>query len=190
MKTEDLQDKLWAWVSMPGYKGHYCPKKLAAALAADLTQRRDRDHPECEGEFSIEAVEDGFIDLPGMCMVDRPIEKLKIDTFRLEIPSQDFGEFLWELAHVHKRVFADGQEYYKFHGWRACVVVTPEQRDLLLQSMTDMLPQVKERAEAADREFSRRMDEINKGGVKVLSHRDKYSKNAPQKVPVPKKENN
>lgn len=191
MKTDDLQSELWAWVTMPGYKGHYCPRKLAGALAVDLTNRRDRDYPEHDGEAAITPVSEGMIDLPGMIMTDRPIEKIKIDTLALSIPSQDYAEFARELKFVHKRVFADGQEYYKIHGWRVCVVFTPEQRDLVLGAMADMLPGVKERAEAADREFSRRLDQANeKGGALVVSHRDKYSKNAPIKVPVPKKENN
>jgi hypothetical protein len=189
MQAENLENELWTWVSMPGYKGHYCPKKLAAALAADLTNRRDRDHADCEGDAEIAPANEGGIDLPGMCMVDRPIEKIKIDTFTLSIPSQDFGEFARELLYVHKRTFADGQEYYKIHGWRACVVFTPEQRDLVLKAMDDMAKEVKERADTADKEFSRRMREINKNGPVVVSHRDKESPYV-KRVPVPKKENN
>ncbi len=190
MKTENLQEELWAFVFVPGYKGHYCPRALAASLNADLEARRQRDHADADGDPDMKSVIEGGIDLPGMIMVDRPIEKIKIDTFTLSIPSQDFAEFTRELAFVHKRVFADGKEYYKIHGWLQCVVFTPEQRDLVLNAMREMLPAVKERAEKADREFSRRMDEINRGGVQVLSHRDKYSKNAPKRVPVPKKEDN
>jgi hypothetical protein len=190
MKTEDLQSELWARVHVSTYKDHYCPRKLAAALLTDLQARGERDHHDYDDESHIEPCSEGGIDLPGMIMTDRPIEKVKIDTFTLSIPSQDFREFARELAFVHKRVFSDGQEYYKIHGWRMCVVFTPEQRDMVLAEMQRMLPEVEARADAADREFSRRMDEVNKGGVRVLSARDKYSKNAPKRVPAPKKENN
>lgn len=190
MKTENLQDVMWAWVEHPGYKGHYCPKKLAGSLLADLQKRRDRDYPHKGGDGNIEPVDEGGIDLPGMIMADRPIEKLKIDTFTLSIPSQDFAEFTRELGFVHKRVFSDGQAYYKIHGWMQCVVFTPEQRDLVLTEMKAMLPDVKKRADEADKEFSRRLDVLNAGEVKVISARDKHSKNAPKRIPAPKKENN
>lgn len=189
MKTENLQDELWAWVEHPGYKGHYCPRKLAAPLLAELGNRRNRDYPERGGDGKIEPISEGGIDLPGMIMVDRPIEKIKIDTFTLSMPSQDFHEFFRELKFVHKRAFADGQEYYKIHGWLQCVVLTPEQRDLVLQAMADMLPDVLRRGEEADKEFSRRMRELNKGGAQVISHRDKESPYV-KRVPAPKKENN
>ena len=192
MKTENLQDDLWARVDHPGYKGHYCPRKLAGALLAELGNRRDRDYPWKHGEGEISPASEGSLDLRGMIMVDRPIEKIKIDTLTLSIPSQNFAEFLRELKFVHKRVFADGQEHYKIHGDYSCVVFTPEQRDEVLKAMDEMLPAVKERAEKADREFSRRLDEVNSGGVRVVSQNDKYSKNAPKRVKLgePKKENN
>jgi hypothetical protein len=190
MKTEDLQSELWAYVRVPAYKAHYCPRKLAAPLAAALETRWKNDHSDEDGPVNIDPCNEGMIDLPGMIMIDRPMEKLKIDTFTLHIPSQDYWEFARELGFVHKRVFGDGQEYYKIHGRSTCVVFTPEQRDLVLAEMKAMLPDVKKRAEEADREFSRRMDKLNEGEVRVVSARDKYSKNAPKRVPAPKKENN
>jgi DNA-binding sugar fermentation-stimulating protein len=54
-------------------------------------------------------------------------------------------------------------------------VFTPDQRDLVLKTMAEMYPEVESKAEKADKEFSRRMREINKNGVKVVSHRDKES---------------
>ena len=190
MKTENLQEVLWAYVWVPAYKPHFVPKRLAAALVADLQERCRQDHPEHVSEDVIlEARDEGGIDLPGMIMMDRPIEHIKIDTFKLAMPSQDFTEFLRELALAPKRMFAGGQEYYKIHGWRVCMVFTPEQRELMLKAMEEMLDDVEKRAEAADKEFSRRLREINKDGVRVISHRDKESPHV-KRVAAPKKENN
>jgi hypothetical protein len=191
MKTENLEDNLWAFAWVGGYKPHFVPKRLTAALVAELEMRQQRDYPECGGEGStqVEPRESGVIDLPGMCMVDRPHEEIKIDTFKLSIPSQDFKVFLRELALAPKRKFSDGQEYYKIHGWRVCVVFTLQQRDLVLHAMEEMLNSAEKRGNDADEEFSRRMAEINKDGPRVISHRDKKSPYV-KKVPKPPKENN
>lgn len=181
MKTDDLTDYLWAFVWVTGYKPHFCPKKLANGLLADLSGR-EHDTPGDGLIFKVEGTDSGGIDLPGMCMVDRPYEEIKIDTFKLSIPSQDFTHFVRALFEAPERMFADGEKYYKIHGWMHCIVFTPEQRDMVLKAMEEMLPEAARKAEEADREFSRRMEEINRDGVKVISHRDKYSKDAPKKV--------
>lgn len=191
MKTENLQEELWAFAWVGGYKPHFVPRRLTAALVSDLEERARAKNYDTnyEGGSKVEPRADGCIDLPGMCMVDRPYEEIKIDTFKLSIPSQDFSVFVAELAHAPLRKFADGQEYYKIHGWRVCVVFTPQQRDMVLQAMEEMLPAAKERCDAADKEFSRRMREINKDGPRVISHRDKESPHV-KRVSAPKKENN
>jgi hypothetical protein len=175
MKTEaDLTDFLWAFVWVTGYKAHFVPKQLVMGIVQDLTSREHEE--EGAGEvFEIKGVDAGFVDRPGMIMVDRPVEKIKIDTFHLDIPSQDFQYFGKKLLKAELRQLPDGQKYYKIHGWLHCVVFTPDQRDLVLKTMAEMYPEVESKAEKADKEFSRRMREINKNGVKVVSHRDKES---------------
>lgn len=187
MKTENMQGNLWSFVfSFPfGYKNHYCPKKLVPGLLADLTARIGHDV-----EIEVEDRDDGMIDLPGMLWVDRPYEKIKIDTFTLEIPSQDFSVFVRKLVEAPRRRFLDGQEYYKIHGYMCCVMFTPEQRDLVLQEMERLIPEAEKRCEEADRAFSDNIAEINKDGVKVISQKDKYSKYAPKFIKAPPKDNN
>lgn len=188
MKTDDLTDFLWAFVWVTGYKPHFVPKKLVTSLVGDLTTREHEE--EGAGEvYEVRGVETGGCDRAGMIMVDRPYEKIKIDTFSLEFPSQDFEHFMLRLFKAPERKFQNGDRYYKIHGWLHCVMFTPEQRDLVLKAMEEMLPAVREKADAADKEFSRRMREINKDGVKVISHRDKESPHV-KRVPRPKKDRN
>jgi hypothetical protein len=161
---------------------------VVAAIIQDLTTREHEE--EGAGEVvDVSGTDTGWCDRPGMIMVDRPIEKIKIDTFHLDIPSQDFQYFVRKLIDAPERTTPDGQKYYKIHGWLHCVVFTPDQRDIVLQTMAEMWPEVEAKADKADKEFSRRMREINKNGVKVISHRDKESPHV-KRVRKPKKENN
>lgn len=153
MKTE-LDDELWAIAKFSdGFKCHYCPRWLIGGLVADITGRG--------GEFiSAEPVTSGFIDLPGMVMADRPIESIRIDTFTLEIPSQDFDHFFDRLSKSPVRRFSDGSRYYKLHSWMMCVVLSTEQGALLVREMRLMAADVRKRADSADTEFARRMKNV------------------------------
>ena len=116
IEVEELDDAAWVRVMSGGYKTHFCPSGMTAALIADLTARG------AEGAAQADGVLQGMIDLPGMIMVDRPLEEIEIDGFKLIIPSQDFTYFVDELANKSPvRKFADGQEYHKIHGWMICV---------------------------------------------------------------------
>jgi hypothetical protein len=168
IEVEELEDATWVRVMSGGFKTHFCPSGMAGALIADLAARG------AEGEAKTDGVLEGLIDLPGMIMMDRPLERIEIDGFTLIIPSQDFTYFVDELANkAPVRKFADGQEYHKIHGWMVCVVMTPAQRQAVLEKMDELLPEASRRGDEADDEFSRRMSEINKDGVKVVSMRDK-----------------
>lgn len=168
IEIEELDDSSWVRIMMGGFKTHFCPSGMAGALIADLAARGAEGEPMTDGTLQ------GLIDLPGMIMVDRPLEKIEIDGFTLVIPSQDFTYFVDELANkAPVRTFADGQQYHKIHGWMVCVVMTPEQREAVLARMEELLPEASKRGDEADDEFSRRMAEINKDGEKVVSWRDK-----------------
>ena len=164
------------------FKAHYCPDSLVGGLVADAELRGGSTD-------KVEETTVGGMDLPGICMADRPIESMMIGEFEFSVPSQDFESILAELQRVGVRKFSDGQEYYKIHGHFHCLVLTVNQRDALLVSMSDMLPGVRERADEANEEFSRRMADVNKGKLRAISHRDE---NAPGlvRVPEPPKENN
>lgn len=181
IEVEELDDASWVRVMMGGYKTHFCPSGMTAGLIADLTARGAEGSPQTDGVLQ------GLIDLPGMIMQDRPLERIEIDGFTLIVPSQDFTYFMDELANkAPLRKFADGQEYHKIHGWMVCVVMTPAQRERVLARMEELLPEAKKRGDEADEEFSRRIAEINKGGTKVVSWRDKKNW---KKVPEEGEEN-
>ena len=169
MEVVDLKDNLWARLFMNGWKPHFVPRSLLQGLMDDGERRR---HP----FDNVEPADKGFIDLPGMIMLDRTHQTIKIDTFELTIPTQDFEYYYRELKDGPKRTFTStGQEYYKIHGWIHCAVFTVEQRDLLVKTMGEMLETVKVQAKKEDDEFTRRLREINKDGVKVVSPKDPES---------------
>lgn len=185
MKIEELEERLWTFLLVPGFKGHFCPRSLVGGMLSDLQARVSPEYDGC----ILEPREGGIIDLPGMIMIDRPMERIRIDTFDLDIPSQDSRHFAMELYGGPKRKLGDGREYYKIHGGYVCMVLTVEQRDLVLTEMNRMLPEAKKRGEQADAEFSRRMRTLREKGVDVISHRDKEDPRV-RRVRRPRKEKN
>lgn len=170
---ENLSDSSWVRVMVPGFKLHFCPAEMADDLVTDLIERV-ADHSVSRSDVQVEGAVGGLIDLPGMIMMDRPIEKFDIDGFTLEIPSQDFWFIVGELERgAPLRTFASGHKYHKIHGWMVCVVMTPEQRTDLLARMEKETPDIQERAAKADEEFSLRLKQINKDTVRIVSWRDK-----------------
>jgi hypothetical protein len=164
------------------FKAHYCPQSLVGGLVSDIESRG--------GSVSeVKEINEGGMDLPGMIMSDRPWEDLMIGDFKFSVPSQDFEYILDELQRVETRKFSDGQEYFKIHGSYQCLVLTPEQRDTLLETMYDMLPDVRKRSEEADEEFSRRLALARDRGAKVISARDKKDPRV-VRVTDPPKDNN
>ncbi len=157
----DEEVTLWVATRFGNLKWHYGPKRLAHGLLE-------------EGGADIENVEmrpadEGLIDLPGMIMMDRSYQKIKVDTFRLVIPTEDFEHFYDELVVAPLRKFKTGEEYHKLHGWVACVMFTPQQHEALGDVMEEMLPDVRHVAEKEAREFSRRIAQINRDDVKVVA---------------------
>jgi hypothetical protein len=179
-KIENLSDSSWVRVFVPGFKVHFCPADMANDLKADLVDRMS-DQSVRESDVEVESSLSCLIDLPGMIMMDRPVEKFAIDDFTLEVPSQDFWYVMGELDRAAPlRTFASGREYHKIHGWMVCVVMTPDQRADLLKRMEKQLPDIQQRAAEADEEFSLRLKQINKDTVRVVSWRDKANQKKPE----------
>jgi len=137
-----------------GFKTHFCPKALMGGLLADIATRGD-------SEREVRGTNKGAIDLPGMCMANRPWEKMMIGDFEFSVPTQDFDIILGKLERAPLRKFADGQEYHKVHGAYHCLVVTPEQRDALLDVMLGMMSDVRKRSDDADEEMGERIKKLN-----------------------------
>lgn len=163
MKTELLCDSLWASVYVTGYKIHYAPRALVAGLVTDLELRQSLEYPSSSDcETIIKEEKDGLLDLPGMCMIDRPMERIIIDTFKVIIPSQHFRFFYDKLNDSNEQTLKDGRKCYKMHGWLSSVVFTRDQRAMVLQEMKEMMPRVDKRVLIADEEFNRRVKELYK----------------------------
>jgi len=150
---EKTVDTAFVFICCFGFKSHYCPSDLADGLVEDLESR------EADIRF-IESTDKGYIDLPGMCMADRPMEEVVLGEFRLSIPSQDFASMLSRLKAAPLRKFADGSEYFKLHGFHQCLVVSPEQRDELIRIMDEMVADAEKRADEAVVEFGKRMEKV------------------------------
>jgi hypothetical protein len=146
------------------WKGQTVPRLLIADLIADMEQRGN-------GKIVGKIVTEMGIDMPGMMMIDRGYQHIKLDTLDISIPYSDFTSFTSQLSGLKKRMFASGKEYYKLHGWLQAIVLTTAQRDLLLREMVDRAPAVEKLAEDEHVEFMRRLGQINKDGTKVVSHR-------------------
>lgn len=170
METVNLDSTEWVLYFANGWKGHFCPASLLPGLMQDAGARGHGD-----GEFK--QAHRGVIDLPGMIMSDRTYQTIRVEGFNLDIPTEDFEYFHDELKRARARVFEDGKEYYKIHGWLHCVVFTPDQREFVLERMEELLAVAKVKAEEERNEFTRRIREINRGGTKVITAK------APESIP-------
>lgn len=186
MKIDNIENDLWTLIDcMPGsYKLHVCPKRLGTALITDLCERyftKSGDELDTSN-IVVKPISKIIVDLPGMCMTDRPYELIKLDTLSISIPSQDFQMIFDHALNLKMREFSNGEKYFKLHGWNVCVVFTLKQFELLIEAMGDMLSTANLKADIANEEFSDRIDEINKksNSIKVLSYRNSNNINVPK----------
>lgn len=174
MDIKELAFGKWSGVMFGGFKTHFCPNELVSQLVADIISRG--------GEvIDIKSVTQGWADLPGMVLADRPWEDIQLKNFKLGFPSQDFEHFLRELNNANVRKFADGSEYYKLHGWLHCIILTPDQYVQVMLKMDEMLPAVRNRCKEADERMNKAREVLEK--KKVLAPQ-------PTLFPMPRKDNN
>ena len=164
-----LEGKSWAFVMADNWKIQLCPVWLLDDLVQDMEKRNG---PIKVG--SAEGIDKVWWDPGGMIMQDRSHQTMELDSATLSVASQDFELFLRKLEALPLRTFDSGKGYYKLHGWPChCLVLSVEQRDLVLKEGKARLEMVKKVAEAEDEEFQRRLDRINSGGLKIISAKDK-----------------
>ena len=156
-------------MKLKNLKWHYCMKRLAYELIEDVGIDE-------ETNVEMKPTDEGLIDLPGMIMIDRSYQNIKIDTFRLVIPTEDFEFFHEKLTEAPVRRFRSGDEYHKIHGWNTCAMFTRDQREMLVEAMAESLPEVRAAAEAESIEFSRRMTKIRENGGNVVSGKERRFK--------------
>lgn len=109
-----------------------------------------------------------FIDNRGMMMVDRTVQTLELDGLTIEIPSQDFSDFCYQLKFARSEHLDDQTVVWKLRGWLCGLVLTGMLRHALLDLMEDRLPAVELIAQEENAEFLRRVDSM---GGRVVSAR-------------------
>ena len=151
------------------WKGHVVSDALAAKLKTELTQR-SKEQPEFQ-EKDLTPDDEVFFDLPGICLAERSMRHLTVDGMTMHVPSQDLDSVLYDLRLLQPRTFADGTPYYKLHGWRFCVVFTPEEREAMLTAMEAQREEANREADADDKRFVETINQINEraGRTAVMS---------------------
>lgn len=145
-------------------KAHFIPESLYQDIVDELyTRYLQKPFVEYDKDQAI-------FDIGGMVMVDEewlswitPPKDLQI-TMRVTHFQYAYDELL-EL----KEREVNGKKYYKLHGWLHCIVLTPEQRNYLLQEWGKMAESIKEKALLANLEFDKRLAEINKDKEVIIS---------------------
>lgn len=152
----------WRWVKDDSHKwkGHVVADSLEVQLIDDLVQRVN------EGEapdFTTEPIADCFMDLPGMVWMGRTIMTVEVEGLKVEIPAQDWAIILDELKLREERTFAGSSAtpYYKYHGWRWCLVLTPAQRRAMIQGMEAKLEEAQIVGDSDNRRFQEGINAIN-----------------------------
>ena len=132
LKTND--DKTWVFVNTTMCKGHFCQNNLTERLIQDLSVRYN-----IQGDNIISSRTDCYFNISHTIMSTTRTEKISLDMFDILIPSFDIMLFFNKLKNASKRTFSDGYEYYKMHGEFVCVIFTNEQRELVLNSIENIL---------------------------------------------------
>ena len=162
-----------------GVKTHFIPEAIANEIVNEL---KDRFNTECK---IYDTRESAWIDMPGMIMVDRTIEKFDLgDGSGFNFPTEDFDIIYERLKSAETRYTKDtGTCYYKVHGWIQCVVLTSVQRRVLLKQLDAQSHDLKAKALAQKLEFTRRLNEVNKG---LSENGDKIQFMSQKSVSIPK----
>lgn len=125
----------WKWIVFDGAVSHMVPNELRDLIVIDLERRGCGFGWEDEGTHI-------SIDQPGPIATTRPVEHFYMDGLDLEIPCEDVGYMLAELASLPLR----GGCYYKLHGDRRCIVLTQSMRDQLLAELQRVFPEAEAKA--------------------------------------------
>lgn len=133
----------WTWLTFFTAVSHAVPDLLADEVIADLSRR---------GVPLAKRKEIGprgiSFDLPGMVAVDRPLCSVRIGDLRIEIPSEDVVTILRHLRALSVRKRPGGRPYYKLHGFRRSLVLTPEQYVVMVAALERRAPREEARAAA------------------------------------------
>lgn len=139
---------MWHLLAFHGAKWHVCPEELVRHIMDDLEVRG------CSGTVARTRVQDFCLDHGGPLWMGRSYQEVEIDGLRIEVPVAELAAFVAQLRRLPPREIND-RPYYKLHGYVHCIVLTPAQRDALLQTWTRALQTVEVQA-VVDRLETRR----------------------------------
>lgn len=125
----------WHWMQFDGAIPHMVPTELRDVIIANLESRRYHLVEETPGMSM-------YIDMPGMIAVDRPDSTFDLDGLEISIPCEDVVDFIHKLKSLSLRE----ERYYKLHAFHRCIVLTPTQRDVMLQILEELYPQAEAEA--------------------------------------------
>ena len=173
-----LTDKNHIW------KAHVASADLIPFLQHELTERWERDlkngtvtrgewaanAPEVP-EFFVRDISECSMDSGGMCSTTRKWRDVSIDGLPFSVPSQDWTSILYRLRLEAPRKFDSGVEYYKIHDRFYCLVLTPAQRDHLINAMEEQLEEAEVEADEEDAKLAEAINKLNKslGRTAVMS---------------------
>lgn len=120
----DVSGNPWTWARFDDAKPHAVHRSLVEGLIVDMEGRG------CTIEAA-EGIDSISFDLPGPIIIGAPQRTFKVDLLKIEIPCDDVPVIYSKLCDLPARHFYDGSEYYKLHGFLRCLVMTPQQKEML-----------------------------------------------------------
>lgn len=124
----------WEFIQFTdGWKPHAAPKVLVEKLLTELAARGAvvRERKDCT-EFSM--------DHGGMAVQGRPYVEFWTAGLAVSFPAEHVEEFARLLRKAPLRTFADGTPYVKFHCHWNALVLTTQQREVLVKTMESATP--------------------------------------------------
>lgn len=168
MKFQKMNEKnvtLWLATTINDRRIHYSPKHLAYGLLEEIGTENI-----CE--IDIKTINEGLIDLPGTVQIDRSYQEIKIDTFRLVIPSEDFEHIYDSFASSPLQNFRKGEEFHRMDGHVSSIMVTPQQHQVLCEAMEQMLSHVRKENDRRSHPTSRQIVHIYRDIIKQKHAKD------------------
>lgn len=131
----------WRWLTFEAGEmnviGHAVHTDRLQAVIDDLVARG------CGAPQTVDLPE-LWLDMPGMVSTKRPWEDFALEGLELHIPSEDVATFFLKLQTLKVRT----GDYFKLKGFHRALVVSTEQRDLLIAMMSARLAVAEQRASA------------------------------------------
>jgi hypothetical protein len=150
-----LTDETWHW------KGHVVDDTLADDIQMEMFDR-SFDKGYSPTFLKVDATDEAYFDLPGMILQNRAERRIDVEGLVICIPSEDWEDVLAQVRLLPERALLAQPEtkYYKLHGWRYAIVLTPAQRTSLIEQMEAQRAEAEVEGEADRRRFVEGMENL------------------------------